>query len=348
MSWEKEIYMGKGNDMKMEMDKARKRGRRQDGFKEVVARSARLKRACRMGGEGAAEASGGDMRALWVAFVKYIEIEQGDAGEMPVGNLGAITGEEGRRSRVTWEVENVQDMFYGGKENKPETGQGHQSKRGARNEGGKGGRQAEQGKLVVGSAALATGKQRVEARRELFPTENRAEEEGEGSARTGEGRQETRQQGEEEEGHQEDRQEEQEARDTEQEKEWEEQEEYIRGKDIENMKRNIAIENEMEREREERTGTNMGVEARDGNNGGEEYSKEEQEGTEGGCRADGGSMGGSDSPGDSETDITGEKGKDVDKGVEVARREEGSEGESRNEQDSDTHAKDKTEAIEAG
>ena len=59
------------------------------------------------------------MSALWAAFVKYVEMDQGDKGEIPVSNLGVMTTEEGRRSRVTWEVEDAQDMFYGGQEKDP-------------------------------------------------------------------------------------------------------------------------------------------------------------------------------------------------------------------------------------
>ena len=59
------------------------------------------------------------MGALWAAFVKYVEMDRGDKGEIPVSNLGVMTTEEGRRSKVMWEVEDAQDMFYGGQEKDP-------------------------------------------------------------------------------------------------------------------------------------------------------------------------------------------------------------------------------------
>ena len=123
-SWEKGVEMVKGivkgKEVKVEMERARTRHRRPDGFYEIIIKSARLKRASGVGeGSAATTVSERDMSALWAAFVKYVEMDQGDKGEIPVSNLGVMTTEEGRRSRVTWEVEDAQDMFYGGQEKDP-------------------------------------------------------------------------------------------------------------------------------------------------------------------------------------------------------------------------------------
>ena len=80
----------------------------------------RLRRASGIGRDNAASTiSERDMGALWAAFVKYVEMDRGGKGEIPVSNLGVMTTEEGRRSKVTWEVEDAQDMFYGGQEKDP-------------------------------------------------------------------------------------------------------------------------------------------------------------------------------------------------------------------------------------
>lgn len=123
-SWEKGVEMVKGivkgREVKAEMERARTRRRRPDGFYEVIMKSARLKRASGIGGGNpAGPVSERDMGALWAAFVKYVEMDRGDKGEIPVSNLGVMTTEEGRRSKVMWEVEDAQDMFYGGQEKDP-------------------------------------------------------------------------------------------------------------------------------------------------------------------------------------------------------------------------------------
>ena len=126
VSWVKGVDMRKDKETKEEMERARKRNRRPDGFHGVVEAKAGLQRACKGAAGGVSER---DMRMLWAAFVTYVEEDRDDAGELPVCNLGAITGDEGRRSTVKWEVEAEQDMFYGGRELDPLRGTGGESKR---------------------------------------------------------------------------------------------------------------------------------------------------------------------------------------------------------------------------
>ena len=85
-----------------------------DGFHEIVQGSAKLRRACGVEDEGTREATEGDMRTMWKAFAKYVEADGRDAGEMPTRNLGVITRQEGRRSKLEWKIETEQDVFYGG------------------------------------------------------------------------------------------------------------------------------------------------------------------------------------------------------------------------------------------
>ena len=115
------------------MERARKRRRTPDGFYELVKTKAGLMRACSGDVQAVTER---DMRMLWEAFVAYVEGDCGDAGELPVCNLGAVTSDEGRRSNVIWEVEDVQDMFYGGQEADPHKIRGDMSKREAMRRGG--------------------------------------------------------------------------------------------------------------------------------------------------------------------------------------------------------------------
>jgi hypothetical protein len=105
----------KGREVKAEMERARTRRRRPDGFYEIIMKSARLKRASGIGGGNREPSRRGRYfigarygRALWAAFVKYVEMDRGDQGEIPVSNLGVMTTEEGRRSKVMWEVEDAQ------------------------------------------------------------------------------------------------------------------------------------------------------------------------------------------------------------------------------------------------
>ena len=44
--------MEKGDAMKKEMEKARTHKKRPDGFREIVMKNARLRRACGIGGDG--------------------------------------------------------------------------------------------------------------------------------------------------------------------------------------------------------------------------------------------------------------------------------------------------------
>ena len=125
VSWVRGVDMEKGDIMKDEMEKARTHKKRPDGFREIVMKSARLRRACGVGGGGdMSGVSEGDMSALWADFVVYVEKDQGDEGEMQVSNLGVMTREEGKRSKIRWDVETEQDLFFGGQEKDPNKEQG--------------------------------------------------------------------------------------------------------------------------------------------------------------------------------------------------------------------------------
>ena len=73
VSWEKGIEMPKGRQIQAEMERARKRQRSPDGFREVVMRAEKLRRACGMNAGGDGMVTERDMKELWAAFVRYVE-----------------------------------------------------------------------------------------------------------------------------------------------------------------------------------------------------------------------------------------------------------------------------------
>ena len=142
----------KGKEIRAAMEKARNRRRDADGFHEIVQGSAKLRRACGVENEGTREATEGDMRTMWKAFAKYVEADGRDAGEMQTRNLGVITRQEGRRSKLEWKIETEQDVFYGGREVAPQR-HGHGQEKGAQvRAGGKRGRRRNTGRRIISLA----------------------------------------------------------------------------------------------------------------------------------------------------------------------------------------------------